>query len=144
MEKCRILCSTYGKMSTYALGVLLAGFVGGMVLSLLGLLISLAFPLKIELDPITITYVLGYLIGIPFGAYWLSKLIFKRHTKIWMVILASLLGFLVTIGYMLWSGPEIIIIFFFFLFHLCPWLFASLVNIVFLPKIKVQTPETTE
>jgi hypothetical protein len=144
MEKCRILCSTYGKMSTYALGVLLAGFVGGMVLSLLGLLISLAFPLKIELDPITITYVLGYLIGIPFGAYWLSKLVFKRHTKIWMVMLASLLGFLVTIGYMLWSGSEIIIIFFFFLFHLCPWLFASLVNIAFLPKIKVQTPETTE
>jgi hypothetical protein len=89
MEKCRVLCNSYGKMSIYALGVLLAGFVGGMALSLLGLMVSMAIPLKMELDPITITYILGYLLGLPMGAYWICRLAYRRHGKIWVLLLSS-------------------------------------------------------
>ena len=131
MEKCRVLCNSYGKMSIYALGVLLAGFVGGMALSLLGLTVSMAIPLKMELDPITITYILGYLLGLPLGAYWICRLAYRRRAKIWILLLSSVLGFAPTIAYFLFAGQNLDIILFYFFFHLFPWLFSSFSGIVF-------------
>jgi hypothetical protein len=144
MEKCRVLCNSYGKMSIYALGVLLAGFVGGMALSLLGLMVSMAIPLKMELDPITITYILGYLLGLPMGAYWICRLAYRRHGKIWVLLLSSVLGFAPTIAYFLLAGENLDPILFYFFFHLFPWLFSSFSGIVFLSRVKAQTPEKAE
>ena len=144
MEKCRVLCNSYGKMSIYVLGVLLAGFVGGMALSLLGLTVSMAIPLKIELDPITITYILGYLVGLPLGAYWICRLAYRRRAKIWVLLLASVLGFALTIAYFLLAGQNLDIMLFYFFFHLFPWLFSSFSGIFFWSRIKAQTPETAE
>lgn len=144
MEKCRVLCNSYGKMSIYALGVLLAGFVGGMALSLLGLTVSMAIPVKMELDPITITYILGYLLGLPLGAYWINRLLYQRKAKLWLLLLLSFLGFAPTIAYFLLAGQNFEVILFYFFFHLFPWLFSSFSGIVFLSRVKAQTPETAE
>jgi hypothetical protein len=99
MKKSCFIGNTYGKMLLYVVGVLLAGFVGGMALSLLGLAISLSIPLKMELDPITITYILGYLLGLPLGAYWFNRLLYHRKSKLWLLTTLSLLGFIPTIAY---------------------------------------------
>ncbi len=140
MEKCRILWSSYGKMSIFVLGVLLAGFVSGIVFSLLGLLINMAFPLEMEIDPVTITYILGYLLGLPLGTYWICKFTFRRYVKLWILLLASILGFAPTIAYFLIANQNLDIIILFFSFYLFPWLFSSFSGIVFLSKAKAQNP----
>ncbi len=144
MKKSCFIGNTYGKMLLYVVSVLLAGFVGGMALSLLGLAVSMAVPLKMELDPITITYILGYLLGLPLGAYWLNRLLYHRKARIWLVLLFSFLGFAPTIAYFVFAGQYLDVMLFYFFFHLFPWLFSSFSGLIFLSRPKAQTPEKAE
>jgi hypothetical protein len=144
MKKSCFIGNTYGKMLLYVVGVLLAGFVGGMALSLLGLAISLSIPLKMELDPITITYILGYLLGLPLGAYWFNRLLYHRKSKLWLLTTLSLLGFIPTIAYFIFAGQNLDVMLFYFFFHFFPWLFSSFSGIIFFSRTKAQTPEKAE
>ncbi len=146
MKNTKKFWSGLGKSSIVVAGTLLFGLVGAALVSLTGIIISAAFPVKGEVGPDNIAYMIGYIISIPFGIFLLSKLIMKFRMKFWILLVASIAGFGFFVLFIVWVGLEAInsdpmlMIWFVVIFHLAPWISTTLCSALMYPKAKAQNP----